>query len=89
MIWDFIQNEILGMRWLNELIGDLLGMVGVNITDKLKKPEKSCKVTQNFWNFKKNTLFLHFFSKIFGHVKKKQYLCTRFRKEAWSVSSTE
>ncbi len=26
-----------------------------------------------------NTLFLHFFAKIFGHVKKKQYLCTRFR----------
>ena len=22
---------------------------------------------------------LHFFSKIFGHMKKKQYLCTRFR----------
>ena len=22
---------------------------------------------------------MHFFSKIFGHVKKKQYLCTRFR----------
>ena len=43
-------------------------------------PEKSCKVTQNFWNFKENALFLHFFSKIFGHIKKKQYLCTRFRK---------
>ena len=28
----------------------------------------------------KNATFLHFFSKIFGHVKKKQYLCTRFRK---------
>ena len=23
---------------------------------------------------------MHFFSKIFGHIKKKQYLCTRFRK---------
>ena len=22
---------------------------------------------------------MHFFSKIFGHIKKKQYLCTRFR----------
>ena len=22
---------------------------------------------------------MHFFAKIFGHVKKKQYLCTRFR----------
>ena len=24
---------------------------------------------------------VHFFAKIFGHVKKKQYLCTRFPKE--------
>ena len=24
------------------------------------------------------TPYLHFFAKIFGHVKKKQYLCTRF-----------
>ncbi len=28
----------------------------------------------------KNALFLHFFCKTFGHIKKKQYLCTRFRK---------
>ena len=27
----------------------------------------------------KNALFLHFFREIFGHIKKKQYLCTRFR----------
>ena len=30
----------------------------------------------------KNDRKLHFFSKIFGHIKKKQYLCTRFRKES-------
>ena len=29
---------------------------------------------------KENEDFLHFFFKIFGHIKKKQYLCTRFRK---------
>ena len=29
----------------------------------------------------KNDGKLHFFSKIFGHVKKKQYLCTRFRNQ--------
>ena len=27
---------------------------------------------------KKVHFFLHFFSKIFGHIKKKLYLCTRF-----------
>lgn len=35
MIWDFIQNQILGMKWLNELIGQLLGKVGLDISGKL------------------------------------------------------
>ena len=43
-------------------------------------PEKSCKGTKKNWNLKENEEKMHFFSKIFGHVKKKQYLCTRFRK---------
>ena len=36
---------------------------------------------------KKNAFFLHFFAKIFGHVKKKQYLCTRFRKKVLILAS--
>lgn len=35
MIWDFIQNQILGMKWLNELIGQILGKVGLDISGKL------------------------------------------------------
>ena len=35
MIWDFIQNQILGMKWLNELIGTLLGKTGLDISSKL------------------------------------------------------
>ena len=35
MIWDFIQNQILGMKWLNGLIGILLGKVGLDISTKL------------------------------------------------------
>lgn len=35
MIWDFIQNQILGMKWLNELIGSLLSLVGLDITGKI------------------------------------------------------
>ena len=42
-------------------------------------PEKPCKGTKKNWNLKENKEKMHFFSKIFGHVKKKQYLCTRFR----------
>ena len=30
-IWDFIQNQILGMKWLNEVIGLLLQTMGVDI----------------------------------------------------------
>ena len=36
---------------------------------------------------KENEDFLHFFLKIFGHVKKKQYLCTRFRKGSIMVTN--
>ena len=30
MIWNFIQNEILGMQWLNRGIGSLLSLVGLD-----------------------------------------------------------
>ena len=35
MIWDFIQNQILGMQWLNELIGTLLDKIGLDVSGKL------------------------------------------------------
>lgn len=35
MIWDFIQNQILGMKWLNTLIGRLLSLAGLDITSRL------------------------------------------------------
>lgn len=35
MIWDFIQNEILGMKWLNELIGRLLATAGLDVTSRI------------------------------------------------------
>lgn len=33
-IWGFFQNQILGMRWLNELIGRILSSFGLDITGK-------------------------------------------------------
>ena len=30
MIWDFIQDEVLGMKWLNRLIGSLLSALGMD-----------------------------------------------------------
>jgi uncharacterized membrane protein YraQ (UPF0718 family) len=34
-IWDFIQNQILGMKWLSELIGKFLTACGLNITGRI------------------------------------------------------
>ncbi len=33
--WDFFQNEILGMQWLNRLIGNLLDLCGLDTTTKI------------------------------------------------------
>lgn len=33
--WDFFQNEILGMKWLNRLIGSLLDSCGLNTGEKI------------------------------------------------------
>lgn len=33
--WDFIQNQILGMKWLNELIGKLLAECGLDIDSRI------------------------------------------------------
>lgn len=35
MIWDFIQNQILGMKWLNELIGMGLSNLGLDMSSRL------------------------------------------------------
>ncbi len=35
MIWDFIQNEVLGMQWLNFLIGNLLSSLGMDVDSRL------------------------------------------------------
>lgn len=32
--WDFFQNQILGMRWLNELIGNLLSALGLDTANR-------------------------------------------------------
>ncbi len=35
MIWEFIQNQLLGMKWLNDLIGGLLELCGLDTTTRL------------------------------------------------------
>jgi len=34
-VWDFVQYQILGMRWLNTLIGGLLGTFGLDISGRI------------------------------------------------------
>ncbi len=35
MIWDFFSTQILGMQWLNKLVGDILLSFGIDITSKI------------------------------------------------------
>lgn len=34
-VWDFFQKQILGMQWLNSIIGSFLSSLGLDITDRL------------------------------------------------------
>ncbi len=34
MIWDFFQNQILGMKWLNEALGGLLSALGLDVSNR-------------------------------------------------------
>ncbi len=35
MIWEFIQEQILGMKWLKDLIGKLLSLTGLDVAEKV------------------------------------------------------
>lgn len=35
VVWDFFQNEILGMRWLNRLIGSGLEACGLDTASRI------------------------------------------------------
>lgn len=35
IIWDFIQNQLLGMKWLNDLLDIFLSTLGLDVTDKI------------------------------------------------------
>lgn len=34
-VWDCIQNQILGMQWLNSMIGNMLGYIGLDINSQI------------------------------------------------------
>ena len=34
-LWEFFQNQILGMKWLNELIGNSLGKIGIDVGSRM------------------------------------------------------
>lgn len=34
-VWEFIQDQVLGMKWLNELIGNVLAMLGLDVAGRV------------------------------------------------------
>ena len=34
-IWQFIQDQVLGMQWLNGLVGAMLSALGLDVTGRL------------------------------------------------------
>ena len=42
-IWDFIQDEILGMKWLNRLIGSLQNACGLDSDEKVVSVDRVLK----------------------------------------------
>ena len=34
-IWKLFQEQVLGMKWLNDLVGNLLSSLGLDITQRL------------------------------------------------------
>src|SRR5574344_2291352 len=35
LMWEFIQNQLLGMKWLNELIGECLSFTGLDLSTRI------------------------------------------------------
>ena len=34
-VWDFFQNEVLGMKWLNRLIGNMVETTGLDASGRI------------------------------------------------------
>ena len=34
-VWRFVQDQLLGMKWLNQLMGRILTAVGVDVTGRI------------------------------------------------------
>ena len=63
-MWDFIEKQILGMRWLNELIGRLLTAIGVNIESRL-----GASIQFYFYDVIKITFLLCFLIFVIGYIQ--------------------
>lgn len=50
--WFFFQNEILGMAWLNRLIGSLLSRLGLDITGRMGGSiQFFCTISLKLWSY--------------------------------------
>ena len=41
-VWQFFQDEILGMKWLNQLIGSGLSALGLDVNGRMGVNPKFC-----------------------------------------------
>jgi len=64
MIWDFIQNQILGMKWLSSLTGLLLSLLGVDLDSKI-----GGSIHFFFYDVTKITILLCFFIFFISYIQ--------------------
>ena len=51
VIMDFFQNEILGMKWLNRLIGNCLEAVGLDTNGRVGGSIQFFRYRQPIWSY--------------------------------------
>ena len=78
MIWDFIQNQILGMKWLNGLVQNLLTLLGIDVTSRL-----GGSISFFIYDVIKITILLFVLVFIISYVQ--SYFSQRKAKKLWGV----
>lgn len=76
VIWDFIQKELLGMSWLNRVIGSLLELFGLDITSRV-----GGSVQFFLYDTIKIMVLLGFLILIISYIVSSQVKCTFFRQK--------
>ena len=63
-IWQFIQDQILGMKWLNEMIGAALSALGLDVAGRI-----GCSVRFFLYDVIKITILLCFLIFVISYIQ--------------------